>query len=268
METIQEFYAWENASRDTIDFKKIYVDIADDLVAGLLLSQIIYWHLPDKNGHPKLRVFKQGKYWLAKNRTDWWDEIRITPRQFDRAIQILKKRKIVETKIFKFNGDPTIHIHLNQDAFLNLLNSRLKEQAFLTKSEKPNSLNVNNDTDETGKSLTEITAQNTSEKTYNCAHDVIAFTSFLVNNGEVDEWVFNLIRYFVQEYERRTGEGHPWMKPRQIRKVCDRLEEYCEWDERDLEALVNRFFEEETQSDRRLSYFASEGLVRKYTSGY
>jgi len=43
-----EFLSWELTTRDTIDFKKIYVDIAGDLIAGLLLSQIIYWHLPSK----------------------------------------------------------------------------------------------------------------------------------------------------------------------------------------------------------------------------
>jgi len=45
----EEFLAWERASRDTIDFKTAYVDVAGDLVSGLLLSQIIYWHLPGEN---------------------------------------------------------------------------------------------------------------------------------------------------------------------------------------------------------------------------
>jgi len=63
------FLLWETASRDTVDFKTIYVDMADDLVAGLLLSQIVYWYLPSKEGRSKLRVFKDGYYWIAKTRT-------------------------------------------------------------------------------------------------------------------------------------------------------------------------------------------------------
>jgi len=62
----------------------MYIDIAEDIIAGLLLSQIVYWYLPSKqDGKPKLRVKKDGEYWLAKNRvTTGGDECRIKPRQF------------------------------------------------------------------------------------------------------------------------------------------------------------------------------------------
>ena len=86
MDNFNDFLTWEKASKDTIDFKKVYVDVSGDLIAGLLLSQIIYWHLPSKDGKSKLRVHKKDKTWLAKQRSDWWDEIRITPKQYDRAI--------------------------------------------------------------------------------------------------------------------------------------------------------------------------------------
>ena len=52
--SISEFLAWESMSRDTIDVKRVYCDIAGDLVAGVLLSQLIYWHLPDRNGDARL----------------------------------------------------------------------------------------------------------------------------------------------------------------------------------------------------------------------
>lgn len=123
--TIEAFYRWEETSRDTVDFKKIYVDITGDLIAGLILSQIIYWHLPSNGGGSKLRVKKEGKIWLAKNRTDWWEEVRITPKQFDRASKILKEKGIIDTKLFKFNGIPTVHIWLNEKKFLELWRLKL-----------------------------------------------------------------------------------------------------------------------------------------------
>jgi hypothetical protein len=126
--TIEIFYKWEETSRDTVDFKKIYVDIADDLIAGLLLSQIIYWHLPSNSGKSKLRVQKEGKTWLAKSRTDWWDEVRITPKQFDRASRLLKEKNIIETKLFKFNGIPTVHIYLNEERFLELWEEKMGQK--------------------------------------------------------------------------------------------------------------------------------------------
>ena len=124
---MKRFFRWEKASRDTIDFKKIYVDIAGDILAGLLLSQIIYWHLPDEYGDSKLRVKKEGKMWLAKGRDDWHQEVRLSPKQFDRASDILAKKGIIEKKRFKFNGSPTIHIHLNEEVFLELWKALLGE---------------------------------------------------------------------------------------------------------------------------------------------
>ena len=88
MDTEQSFLAWEAASRDTIDVKRIYIDIAgEDLIAGILLSQILFWFLPDHDGKHKscLESDVNGKYWLVKKREAWWYECRISPKQFDRA---------------------------------------------------------------------------------------------------------------------------------------------------------------------------------------
>jgi len=120
----QEFYHWESASRDTIDVKRIYIDIAGDLIAGILLSQIVFWHLPNKNGKSKLRVTHDNKFWLAKTRCSWNDECRIGPRQYDKAIKILLDAKLVESKVFKFAGNPTVHVRLNEEVFLASLESK------------------------------------------------------------------------------------------------------------------------------------------------
>ena len=87
-----------------------YVDITGDLIAGALLGQILYWFEPDAQGRAKVRIYKEGYHWLAKDRREWFDEIRITPKQFDRAIRILEKKELVIRKRFKFNGLPKIHI--------------------------------------------------------------------------------------------------------------------------------------------------------------
>lgn len=117
---IRQFIYWEKASRDTIDFKKSYVDLSGDLIAGLLLSQIVYWHLPNNEGKTKLRVRHEGKLWIAKSRNDWWEEIRITAKQFDRASTILVGKKLIEKKTFKFNGSPMIHVRIIWENFIPL----------------------------------------------------------------------------------------------------------------------------------------------------
>ena len=87
-----------------------YIDIAGGLIEGTLLSRILYWFSEDKNGKKKVRIFKDGHYWIAKQRKDWKDEIRITERQYDKAIKELKNRGFVELAKYKFNAMPTVHI--------------------------------------------------------------------------------------------------------------------------------------------------------------
>jgi hypothetical protein len=122
IQSFKEFIAWEVMNRQSIDFKVCYVDIAGDLIAGLLLSQIIYWHLPSKQtGETKLRVKRMNKLWIAKKREDWYFEIRISPKQYDRAAKILEEKSLITIanakdgtgKKWKFRGVPTIHISLN-----------------------------------------------------------------------------------------------------------------------------------------------------------
>jgi hypothetical protein len=120
MNTPQEFIAWESSTRDTIDFKKCYVDAAGgDLVAGLLLSQVVYWHLPvARTQESRLRITKDGVKWLAKERADWWDECRITPKQFDRACAVLEQRGLILSVVMKYNNCPTKHVRIDWEVFI------------------------------------------------------------------------------------------------------------------------------------------------------
>lgn len=100
----------------------IYVDITGDLIAGLVLSQIIYWHMPKSNGESRLKVIHDNKYWLARQYSDWYNEVRITKDQANRAIQILVDKGLVEKKVYKFNGMATVHLRLNKVALMLLIN--------------------------------------------------------------------------------------------------------------------------------------------------
>ncbi|OLV20191.1 hypothetical protein [Deinococcus marmoris] len=122
-----EFLRWERDSRDTLDFKKVYVDMTGDLAAGLLLSQIVYWHLPNREGNVKLRVQKDGHLWIAKQWTQWWAEVRLTEKQAIRAGEILASKGIVIKQVYKFAGDRTTHLRLDWDVFLTLWNETSKK---------------------------------------------------------------------------------------------------------------------------------------------
>jgi hypothetical protein len=172
--TKDEFLFWEDKSRDTIDIKCIYIDIAGDIVTGLLLSQIIYWNLPSKEGKSKLRVRIDGELYLAKKRTDWYDECRITAKQYDRSIKVLEEKGLVTLVLKKFDGSPTTHIKLNFDVLIQAVKTggklefpqRVKTESEseetggkLEFTEKGISPKGKNQFDQRGKSLTETTSE-------------------------------------------------------------------------------------------------------------
>src|SRR5262245_7285860 len=124
---VAQYLRWEAASRDTIDVKRAYIDITGDLAAGVLLSQIIYWYLPSKTAGPiRLAespggVLYEGQWWLAKKRTEWWDECRLNARQFDYYSAILVKKGFITTRTAHFQGKPILHINLNLDRVIDAI---------------------------------------------------------------------------------------------------------------------------------------------------
>jgi DnaD/phage-associated family protein len=139
--TKDDFLLWEQASLDTVDVKRIYIDIAGDLVTGILLSQIVYWNLPSKKTRrTKLQATINGELYLAKKRTDWWEECRITDRQYDRSIKILIDKGIVKVELKKFDGIPMPHILLNVEILLEFISTELNgtrgEEVDFTESVK------------------------------------------------------------------------------------------------------------------------------------
>ncbi|WP_332633083.1 hypothetical protein [Halalkalibacter flavus] len=139
--TWKQFLTWEKASQDTIDFKTIYVDVVGkrglvgnkknkkgemengDIISGLLLSQIVYWYLPNKNGESKLKVKKHGHHWIVKKIDEWYDEIRLTPANYRTAMKRLEEEDLVIKKSMKdpFDRDhqkTATHIRLNIPEFM------------------------------------------------------------------------------------------------------------------------------------------------------
>lgn len=112
----------EQTSRDTIPVRLVYVDMAgQDLIAGIALGKILRWYEERRqNGHNQHWVERDGHHWIAKQRTDWWDEARITPKQFDRAAGILSSKGLIVSKCYVFDGLRMMHIRLVPDRFLEL----------------------------------------------------------------------------------------------------------------------------------------------------
>jgi len=130
-----------------------YIDIAGDIVSGTLLSQIMYWFTPNANGERKVKVLKDGHYWIAKKQEDWYHEIRITEKQYRTAIKKLEEKNLVIKKRYKFNGSPTTHIRPNypvlQEEIEKWKHAVMKEISAddpnLTKGQKPVKSSISED---------------------------------------------------------------------------------------------------------------------------
>jgi len=118
-------------NEDAIVIRRAFIDVCKgDIIAGLILSQVLYYHLLDKTGKTRLRVIKKGKFWLAKQYTDWWEECRIKATLARNKINELVEDGILEKRIFKFNGMATVHLRVNCE----VLESRIKTRTGKTSS--------------------------------------------------------------------------------------------------------------------------------------
>lgn len=137
---------------ETIALRKVFIDLTEDLIAGLLLSQIFYWHGENTEGKTRISYQRDGKTWLVKQRGEWWEEIRITEKQYDRASKILQERGLIEVKVWRspfYDGNKAIHLRLTDNFYISisdlLLNSpkvNLEEPKF-PKGQDGNSPKVN-----------------------------------------------------------------------------------------------------------------------------
>jgi len=268
MESFNEFLAWEKASRDSIDFKKIYVDVAGDLIAGLLLSQIIYWHLPDKSGRTKLRVYKQEKLWLAKQRTDWWEEIRITAKQYDRAIKNLQKLGIVEVWNTMFNAKNTPHIHLCHARLIELMDTHMDLQTEETSRFLPLG---KTDIPQTSISITENTTENTVKKVNKGIFKensmyFSTFTAKYFDEIENPDEIIPAIEYYLDKYREYMGQYHPALKVKQWQTVINNI---LAFDERgrigleEIEKIIDKHFVTEYENcDYNILHFVNGDIIK------
>ena len=93
-------------------FQPELVAATGDVICALILSKIIAWNQPDKNGRTYLRVRRKGTLWLAKSRETMCKDTGITIHQYKRAMPILVKQGWIVMERGLFAGKVTPHIQL------------------------------------------------------------------------------------------------------------------------------------------------------------
>jgi hypothetical protein len=227
----------ENKYRSGVHVSLIYIDMAEDLNAGILLSQILYWHTGNK----------MASEWLVKKRTDWFDECRLTGKQFDRALKILKEKNIVEVKIKKsnfYNGNTVQHIKINRSIFEEEF-SRVTEtdKSDLPKGQFQNIQNVNSGIDERVKpSITEITSEITSENTTEKKENLPADAGF----GKLKILSFkNEILLMFSAGNKELKRPDFYMNPKEGKSLDDLVKRFLKQEEPEefAKKYIKSFFE-------------------------
>ena len=123
--------ASEEAARDAITLKRIYIKINDgNLFDGVMFSQIMFWHGRNKEtGERRMKIQKQGHLWLAKKYSDWLEECGINEHTAKKCITRIKKRGLIVTKLWKFNNTPVLHMRIDWDEFERRIMSNRPERS-------------------------------------------------------------------------------------------------------------------------------------------
>jgi len=111
-----------------------FINITEDINSALLLSQLLYWTSKSKNDG-----------WIYKTYKDWNEEIGLSEYQVRLATKKLKSLHLVETKIKKANGNPTLHYRLDTEETKDWILKKLKKPITETTTEtttKKESTNV------------------------------------------------------------------------------------------------------------------------------
>lgn len=149
-----------------VTIPKLYIELTGSLPEAILLNQIVFYS--DKSSR------KDGYFY--KKYDEWAEEICLTERQVRHATKKLKEKQLIETKLLKANGAPTVHYKL---LFDNLV------KWILTKGKNGTLHNVRMDSDKTSETLTEITTEITTDNNNdnNAPEPVTSAFKFFEQNG-------------------------------------------------------------------------------------
>ncbi|MCC2413996.1 hypothetical protein NST14_30430 [Bacillus sp. FSL W8-0519] len=196
--TIRTIISQISGQENIVVVPKLFIKLTGDLTTAVLLNQIVFYS--DKS--------KRTDGFFYKSHKEWQEEICLTKRQVSYSTAKLKEMGLVDTKLMKANGAPTLHYKLDYDKLVDWI---------VTNCNNGKSQNVTMDSNNMSQSLTENTTENTTKKKTSCQkfstsdmeNAKLLFELMLQNNPSAkepnfDKWAndFRLMR----EKDNRTDE--------------------------------------------------------------
>lgn len=126
----------------------IYIELTGDINTAVLLNQIIFWSDKTKR--------KDGFFY--KTYSEWESEITLSQYQVSRSIKVLKDLGVVETKLKRANGSPTIHYRVDMEelskSIINKLDNRKSTNLIMEDEVSRQSLTVDDTVDDSSRKNT------------------------------------------------------------------------------------------------------------------
>lgn len=127
---------------NVLSIPRPYIKYMGSLDGGLFLSQLIYWSDRGTDG------------WFYKTYAEWEDELTLSKYEVSKQVKILKEKGVLETKIKKANGAPTVYYRFSFDEF---------QKTIVKFLHYGKSSNLTIESKETSQSITEITTETTAD---------------------------------------------------------------------------------------------------------
>lgn len=140
---------------NVIAVNKAYLEFMGSLEGGVFLSQLIFFS--DKS--------KRTDGYFYKTYAEWKQHTYLSEYAIRKQVKTLVEKGVLETKIMRANGNPTVHYKFNIDGFIPLFISFLKNRRNETEISKPIPLKTQERNLKNKDSITEISTDITTENT-------------------------------------------------------------------------------------------------------
>ncbi|MGM1447499.1 hypothetical protein ACS2BO_27020, partial [Bacillus cereus group sp. BceL305] len=147
--TIRTIISQISGQENIVVVPKLFIKLTGDLTTAVLLNQIVFYS--DKS--------KRTDGYFYKSHKEWQEEICLTKRQVSYSTAKLKEMGLVDTKLMKANGAPTLHYKLDYDKLVDWI---------VTNCNNGKSQIVTMESHKLSQSLTENTTETTTKKKPSC----------------------------------------------------------------------------------------------------
>jgi len=155
------------ALKERISLPLVIIDICEGShVRAALLSQILYWSLPnDKNDNARMEYLRDEHYWIVRQDSEWWKECRVKERTVrEHMLWLVEKELIISNSWLspfkdhrRTDGNKSLarHIRINWPVFAGMLEDMsINEVTDFVSIDEPVTKNVTTEVMPVTKSVT------------------------------------------------------------------------------------------------------------------